>query len=203
MRLCLAGLLFVAAMPAQQATIQGIVTDRTGASIPGAKVTATSIATGVVLEASTNPEGHYTIAFVTPGTYTVRAEKDGFSTITQENIKLDVGQTARLDFTLEVGAITQSIDVAASSTLIDSQTTVVGQVISNRQIVELPLNGRNPLELQYLVAGAGARTSRDQAQNGGVSINGSRANSNNYQLDNGDNHDPYFNSPAIFPSPDA
>ncbi len=75
--------------------------------------------------------------------------------------------------------------------------------MDSRRITELPLNGRNPLQLQYLVAGAGGRAGQGQAQNASVSINGSRTNSNNYQLDGGDNHDPYFNTPAIFPSPDA
>ena len=75
--------------------------------------------------------------------------------------------------------------------------------MDSQRIVELPLNGRNPLQLQYLVAGAGGRAAQGQAQNESVSINGSRANANNYALDGADNHDPYFNTPAIFPSPDA
>ncbi|MEK7404155.1 MAG: hypothetical protein AAB225_03525, partial [Acidobacteriota bacterium] len=75
--------------------------------------------------------------------------------------------------------------------------------VDSDRIVGLPLNGRNPLQLQYLVAGSGGRSDQGQAQNESVSINGSRTNSNNYMLDGGDNHDPYFNTPAIFPSPDA
>src|SRR5262249_4981476 len=93
--------------------------------------------------------------------------------------------------------------VAADVVQVDTRSGALKQVVDAERMVELPLNGRNPLQLLLLVPGAGAQAATDQAQNATVSINGSRTNANNYVLDGGDNHDPYFNSPAVFPSPDA
>src|SRR5262249_23092492 len=104
---------------------------------------------------------------------------------------------------LEVGEVSDKVVVEAEALQVDTRSGTLKQVVDAQRMVELPLNGRNPLQLILLVPGAGATAPADQAQNSTVSINGARTNSNNYVLDGGDNHDPYFNSPAVFPSPDA
>src|SRR5512146_1145610 len=97
----------------------------------------------------------------------------------------------------------ESVTVQAEATQVETRSGALREVIDSARIVELPLNGRNPLQLQYLVAGSGGVQTAGQEQNDSVSINGSRANSNDYTLDGADNHDPYFNTPSIFPNPDA
>src|SRR5205807_7080150 len=95
------------------------------------------------------------------------------------------------------------ITVEASAAQVETRSGSLHEVIDSARIVELPLNGRNPLQLQYLVAGAGVIVTAGQKETDSVSINGSRPNTNNYTLDNADNHDAYFNTAAIFPNPDA
>jgi hypothetical protein len=184
-------------------TIFGAVSDATGAVIPNARITVTHTATGFSRSTRSDGQGNYVLTQLNAGVYSLRVETQGFKTFVLEKIETQVDENRRVDATLELGQVSESISVTAEVAQVETRSGSIREVVDSRRIVELPLNGRNPLELQYLVAGSAVRTSRDQAQNGGVSINGSRPNSNNYQLDNGDNHDPYFNSPAIFPSPDA
>jgi hypothetical protein len=184
-------------------TIFGTVTDKSGAVVPGAQITVTQPATGLSRTANTDDQGNYILTQLAAGTYNLRMEAQGFKSFLLETIQTQVDENRRVDAILEVGQVTESVSVTAEIAQVETRSGAIREVVDSKRIVELPLNGRNPLELQYLVAGSGARTARDQAQNGGVSINGSRANSNNYQLDNGDNHDPYFNSASVFPSPDA
>ena len=184
-------------------TIFGTITDATGAVVPETSITVTNILTAAVRQTPSDTSGNYVVSQLPVGVYSVAAEAPGFKLILQEDIQVQVDENRRIDFTMEVGAVTESITVAADIVQVDTRTGSLKEVIDSRRIVELPLNGRNPIQLQYLVAGVGRRTSVGQRQNEAVSINGSRNNSNNYTLDAGDNHDPYFNSPAVFPSPDA
>ncbi|MFN7931951.1 MAG: carboxypeptidase regulatory-like domain-containing protein [Bryobacteraceae bacterium] len=177
---------------AQSTGIQGVVQDESGAMIPGVEIRALNTATGVSSTVTSNTQGFYAFPFLGPGTYNLRASKAGFSPLTQENLKLDVGQTARLDFTLRVGEVTQTVEVGASVALLDTETTTVGQVIENRRIVEMPLNKRNYLELARLAPGVlpasqmntGARTGNYEA---GVVSMGMRAYQTNILLDGVDN----------------
>ncbi len=184
-------------------TIYGSIQDATGAVIPNVEVRITNTATSAVRVAVTNEAGNYIASQLPAGLYSVRIAKQGFKSYVQDNIATQVDENRRIDVRLEVGATSESIEVQAEATQVETRSGALREVIDSKRIVELPLNGRNPLQLQYLVAGSGGVAGKDQAQNETVSINGARANSNNYQLDGGDNHDPYFNSPAIFPSPDA
>jgi len=93
-------------LAAQVGGIRGLVADPSGAVIPGVDVTVTNVASGVVQKAVTNESGNYAVPFLNPGTYKVEAAKQGFTTVTRGNLKLDVEQTARVDFTLEVGTLT-------------------------------------------------------------------------------------------------
>ncbi len=137
------------------------------------------------------------------GTYVVKAESAGFKTFIQDGIQVQVDENRQVNVTMTVGAVTDSILVEAEATQVETRSGSLKEVIDSARIVELPLNGRNPLQLQYLVAGSGGVVSAGQEQNDSVSINGSRPNTNNYTLDGADNHDPYFNTPAVFPNPDA
>ena len=203
-----ASLLLLLALPGFLAaqgnvTIFGTVADSSGAVIPGATVTVNNTATGLSREVQTNEAGDYVVSQLPVGIYSVSVESSGFKTAIQDDVRTQVDENRRIDFKLEVGAVSESVTVEAALAQVDTREGTIKDVIDEKRIVELPLNGRNAIELQYLVAGVGQRASAGQAQNPSVSINGSRTNSNNYTLDGGDNHDPYFNTPAAFPSPDA
>jgi hypothetical protein len=184
-------------------TIYGTVADKSGGVLPGVEVTITNTLTGAARAVVTNETGGYVVAQLPVGVYQVRAQLDGFKSFVQDQIKVQVDENRQVKIVLEVGALTESVSVRAEVTQVDSRTGSIREVVDALRIVELPLNGRNPLQLTRLVAGSGGVAAKDQGQNETVSINGARSNSNNYQLDGGDNHDPYFNAPAVFPNPDA
>ena len=196
-------LLGTGGVSAQTASIFGVVSDASGAAVPGVRITASNEATGLIRTASSNLLGDYIIPLLPPGVYRVTVLAAGFRPLSRSGIRLQVDETARLDFRLTLEAVHQTIDIPEERAMIETRSGALSAAIDSRRIRELPLNGRNPLELQYLISGVGWTTALGQAQNRGVSINGSRPNTNNYTLDGGDNHDPYFNTPAIFPSPDA
>ena len=156
---------------AQPAGIQGIITDDSNATVPGAKVTVTNVATGVSSSTATNEQGFYTAPFLGPGSYRIEVSKASFSRLTRDNVQVNVGQTVRADFILKLGEVSQRIEISATSALLDSESSSTGQVIDNKRIVEMPLNKRNYLELARLSAGVvqaatmndGARTGQSEA----------------------------------------
>lgn len=176
---------------AQNAGVQGVVTDSTKAVIINATVTISNLDTGVSFRATTNENGAYLFPSVAPGRYKVECSSAGFAAQQVEGIRLEVNQVARLDFELKPGAVTESIQVSAAAVLINSETTEVGQVIDSKRILEMPLNGRNYLSLAQFTAGAlpgggpgtGAR-SRDEGQFAAV---GMQMAQNNVLLDGNDN----------------
>ena len=201
--LVIGSLLLPPGSPAQTAQIAGRVTDASGAVVPGVEITASNADTGLVRRAESNALGYYVVPMLPNGPYRVTAIASGFRPISRSGIRLEVDQHAWLELTLTVDTVRQTIEVPTESAFIDTRSGALASTMDAVSITSLPLDGRNPIELQYLVAGVGRRTGVGQAQNRGVSVNGSRPNMNNYTLDGGDNHDPYFNTPAIFPSPDA
>ena len=172
---------------AQQATVQGVVEDASGSSVPSARVTVRNVATGVAQNVETNTQGFYSIPFLIPGKYDVNVTASGFSPQTRRNLQLDVNMTARVDFSLAIGAVAETVEVSASAALLNTETTTVGQVIDNKRIVELPLNGRNYLELAQLttgvVPGRGSRT----GDKGNFSALGARTYQTSILLDGVDN----------------
>ncbi len=130
-----------------RAQITGIVTDPTGAVVPNAKVTATNIATNTVQSGQSNAEGQYRILDLLPGQYKVQAEAQGFKTFIQSEIALQVADIVTLNIKLELGAVTQQVEVTGAPPLLETQTATLGQVITGRSIVGLPLNVRDPLAL--------------------------------------------------------
>lgn len=204
MRLVFCGALATAALLAQgSVTIYGTVTDASGSLIPGTTVRILQVETGQARSVVSNERGDYVATQLPIGGYTVSAERQGFKKFVQTGIRVQVDENRQVPITLQIGDVAESVTVQAESVQVETRTGTLKEVIDSKRIVELPLNGRNALDLQRLVPGAGAVADRGQGQNNTISINGSRQNGNNYVLDGGDNHDPYFNSPAVFPPPDA
>ena len=127
------------------ALIVGTVTDATGAVIPGVTVTFNHLATGTTYSSGTSSEGNYRSNPLRIGEYIVLAEADGFRTYSGSGVSLSIGDVRQLNITLEVGAVTEVIEVEASAPLLQANEAAAGTVIENRQIVDLPLNGRDYL----------------------------------------------------------
>jgi hypothetical protein len=184
-------------------TIFGTVTDASGAAITGAAIKATNTDTAQIRETVSSSDGSFILPDLPIGSYQVTAQAAGFKTFIENGIQLQVDESRRLGIRLDVGAVSENVTVTAEAAQVDTRSGALSEVIDSARIVELPLNGRNALQLQYLVAGAGGIVAPGQGQNESVSINGSRPNTNNYTLDGADNHDPFFNTPGVFPNPDA
>ena len=172
--------------------ITGELRDVSGANIPGAAVVVTNTDTGANRNAVTNEAGVYSFPALPPGNYDIRVTRDGFKTITRKGIHLQVQQSARVDFQMELGQVTESIEVSANATLLSTENATVGTVIENRRIVELPLNGRNYLQLVSLApnvsfgfgsAGqAGSRQGGERSSQN-ISVGGQRSYFNHFTLD--------------------
>jgi hypothetical protein len=145
-------LLFAADLEALVATgtIVGVVQDATGALVPNAQVTIVHVATSESRQTRSNERGEFSLPYVHIGEYTVSAEAAGFKKKTLTGIELKVDQTANLRIGLEVGGVSESVEVVSSAPLVESSTSSLGQVIENRKILDLPLNGRNTFALGLL-----------------------------------------------------
>src|SRR2546425_883889 len=167
-------------------SITGSVTDPTGAVIPGATVTATNEGTNVPVSRQTNSDGLYLIPELLPGFYTVTAEAKGFTKLVNQRVELTVGYTQRLDFKLNVGEVTQEITVTSQAPLVDTTGSRMSELVTARQVQNLPLNGRNIFQMIQLAPGAVNTTSLiTEPGNRGFTtvVNGARVNMNGYQLD--------------------
>jgi hypothetical protein len=133
--------------------ISGSVTDPAGAAIAGANVSAVETRTGAKSKTVTDNAGEYTIPFLPPGVYEITAEGHGFKRYVRQNVQLGSGDHPVLDIRMEVGAITQSIEVAESVSLVNSENASVGQTITTKQVEDFPLNGRTPMMLAQLSIG--------------------------------------------------
>ena len=146
-------------------------------------------ATSQVREALTNQTGVYDVPFLVPGSYVVRVEKQGFKSATRSDVLLQVGDVARVDFTVDVGVVTESVEVQGGSALLTTETTSVGTVIENRRIVELPLDGRNYLQMVALspnvsaeqgLGGEAAARKGGERTSKSIVVAGARAQFNHY-----------------------
>ena len=183
---------------AQTATLNGVITDTTAGVIPDVRVSITNIDTGLRHEAQTSGTGAFSFTLLPVGRYKVEANKAGFGVQTRPSIKLDVDQVARLDFILKPGSLMETVEVSASAALIDSETSTVGQVISNKSIVEMPLNGRNYLSLATLTAGTSPSVGGRTAAEGGFVTGGQHGYQMNVQVDGLDNNTVYSGGPIGF-----
>jgi hypothetical protein len=194
------------------ATIIGEVKDSTGAVLPGVTVTVVSKATNATRTTTSNDVGLFDFPALPPGPYTIKTELEGFRTATRD-FELQVQQTARIDFTLELGTLAETATVSGVAPLVETENATIGTVIENRRIVELPLNGRNFLQLVALSpnvnADFGGQGGQSNQRQGGsrslqsFSVAGQRREFNYYTLDGVDNTDVNFNTYIFLPSVDA
>ena len=182
-----------AAAQVDRATLTGTVKDTSDAVVPGVTVTVRNTATGVAAESTTDDKGIYVVAALIPGDYTVEAALQGFQR-TSRAITLEVGQRARLDLQLSVGALEQAVNVEASSPLLNTEQATLGTVITQPEVARLPLSLRNWDDLLGLAAGVQGDRYTEQAgstaagRTGGVNVHGVRSLQNNFLLDGLDNN---------------
>ena len=198
MKLILAFLLFVTPAFAQLDTgaIVGYVHDQSGSAVQSASILVTSQATSAQWTVITDEHGEFVTPPLRTGIYSVRVEAPGFKTETKENITIQVQDRLRVDFDMAIGAVTENITVSADSQLIESETSSLGQVISSKRITDLPLNGRDYLQLATLTTGVVRTSSGTNGNVGGSSTggqnsfvaNGARGTLNNFLLDGIDNN---------------
>ena len=194
--------------------ITGAVTDESGGILVGATVVVTNTQTNALREAQTNSAGSYVFPNLLPGVYSVRVELQGFQTKVLNGIELQVQQTVRLDVSLPLGSVEVAVEVSGTAPLINITDATVGTVIDNKQIVELPLNGRNFINLVSLSqnvssdyaggngGGASGRQGGDRTTQN-FSIAGQRREYNHFTLDGIVNQDVNFNTYAFLPSIDS
>jgi hypothetical protein len=196
---------------AQQVTaaITGKVTDPSGASVAGAKITATDVDRGSLWNATTNSDGVYNLPQLPVGTYTVKVESAGFQSELQSNVLLALNQIGRIDFQLKVGNVSESIEVSAAPPLLQTDTEQLGQIIDARSITAAPLATRNYVQLTLLAAGSVHPSPQDftngetTSGSGRPDVNGNREQENNFILDGMDNNQVSDNLVGYAPSVDA
>src|ERR1700694_5431053 len=132
------------------ATISGTVTDQTTAIVPAARVTAVARSTGATIQAQANSEGFYVLTGVLPGEYRLRVEKDGFQVYVQEGIVVQVNRPVSINVTLQVGAATQTVNVADEAQQVNLRSQTLSYEVTTQMVTQLPLNGRNILQLMTL-----------------------------------------------------
>src|SRR5690242_19465989 len=191
------------------AQISGTARDQSGAVLPGVEITATQTETGITRTAVTNETGSYVLTNLPIGPYKVEATLPGFRTYAQTGIVLEVNSSPVINVALEVGQVTEQVEVQGNATLVETRSAGIGQVVENARILELPLNGRAMIEL---VALAGASTpapivdgtgGRDPFSKGNVSVAGGLNTGLNYTLDGAYHNNPYDNGYISMPFPDA
>jgi hypothetical protein len=205
-------LIWAPAAQAQQSSgsITGTVQDPSGAPVKDAKVSAKDVDRGTVLTTQSNDDGAFTFPVVPVGNYEIRAEAKGFQTAVQPAFTLVLNQTARVNFQLKVGQVTETVEVSATAPLLQTDTSLIGSVLESRSIEQLPLSTHNTNQLT-LVAHAGVITPNlfgfQAAQNsfgtGRPYVNGAREQENNFILDGMDNNQPDNNDVGFVPAPDA
>jgi hypothetical protein len=198
MKLVLAFLLLVTPAFAQldSGTIVGYVRDQSGAAVQSAAILITSEATNAKWTVKSDDHGDYVSPPLRAGMYSVRVEAAGFKSATKENITIQVQDRLRVDFDMSIGAVTENVVVSADSQLIQTETSSLGQVISSKQITDLPLNGRDYVQLATLTTGVVRTSSGTNGNIGGSSTggqnsfvaNGARGTLNNFLLDGIDNN---------------
>jgi outer membrane receptor protein involved in Fe transport len=191
-------------------SIAGVIKDQTGAVAPGIAVTATNTGTDAVFHATTDDTGSYFVRGLTVGAYRLSIEPKGFKKFVANDIHVQVNETARVDIALQVGDVAQTVDVSGAVETVDTQSITLKTVVDQQRIENLPLNGRNPVQLMQLVAGVEYDPQNSNVTSGTtypgvypVSVNGGRANTTNYILDGAQNNDHYSNAPNPMPDPDA
>ena len=206
-RLAVAAALAVAHLSAQATgRIEGTIVDPQNAAVAGAEVVCRNIATSLDRETKSNEEGIFRFPDLAIGTYEIVVSKQGFQKLLRENVELLTGRTLDLKLRLTVGAVNQSVEVTGEVPAVQTATSEVQSTMDSRAMSELPLNGRNPLDLVILTPGADytdTGTNAGQQDNPGVTVNGLRSVDNNYALDGaGFNNSHHAGAPTL-PNPDT
>lgn len=200
-------LAFASVMSAQldTGTITVNVKDTSGSAVPGANVILRNENTGVAVRSgTTNDQGNLNLPLIPSGSYSAHVESKGFKAYQQSGIYLQVNQQLTLQVALQVGEVSEQVTVTAAAPMVESTSGVLRETIDHVRVSELPLNGRNVLQLQVLIPGSVSSGSLDQgAGTPGYAVNGGIGGSNMYSLDGGEYQDAYFNAPLPFPNPDA
>lgn len=179
----------------EQANLTGLVTDESGAVVPGAAVSLTNLATRVRQETETNASGGYRLPFLTAGQYDLSVTKTGFDAARVTGIRLTVGLTATVNVTLRTGTLQQEVTVSATAVQLEQQSSTLGNVVSGKQMIELPLLGRNPYSLVLLAPGV---LPRGGAGSGPI-VNGGRSNTSEILLDGAETRNSTTNDIAYTP----
>lgn len=196
-------------------SISGSITDASGSPVSAARVTVTAQETGVSRDSITDSAGHYDIPLLGVAHYTVRAELQGFQTVEQRDVRLQVDEHREIDFTLAPASLKQTVEVTATAVEVQTTNPTLGQVITSQQVAELPLNGRDFVQLATLTPGTSQETNPGSFFTSGadsevaargsfsLSVGGSRANSTDWLLDGNDNNELTAGGISILPSIDA
>src|SRR2546426_4523609 len=193
---------------AQTGQINGVITDNTGAVVPGANVKAVEVATGLSRDTVSGADGRYTFTSLRPTTYDLTAELTGFRTSQRKGVLLQANENLTVNFAIELGALAETVTVSGESPVVDVTSAALSEVVDSKRIVELPLNGRDAAKLSTLVAGM-VLTSVDQESGKTIpgalrlSTNGTQAGQVSFRLDGTTHTDPYFQQNQPFPFPDA
>lgn len=190
-------------------SILGLISDPSGAVIAGAEVTAVNTGTNATFRTTANAAGNYIFRTMPAGTYRVTVSAPGFKRYEATNVVTQVNEVTRVDIAMTVGAVSESVEVSAPVVNVNTEDASLRTVVDQRRVEDLPLNGRDPVQLMRLVAGVslynGSGLTSGTTYPGvvSVSVNGNRGNSTNYILDGGQNNDHYNNAPNPMPNPDA
>src|SRR6185312_6923257 len=192
--------------------ISGTVRDATGSVVPAAQVTVTQTDTGLTRTAPSGTNGVYLLPSLPVGPYKLEVKKEGFSTYNQSGIVLQVGSSPTIDVTMQIGAVSQEVNVEANAAMVETNSSGVGQVVEQQRVVDLPLNGRLPTQLITLsgaavvvpIANSGQLISQKNYPNEvSISVAGGPSNGLTYTLDGGSHNDPVNNAGLPLPFPDA
>jgi outer membrane receptor protein involved in Fe transport len=186
---------FIARAQTTTATLSGTVTDNKGAVVPGVSIIISSAATGLKRQTVTNSEGVFTVPLLPPGSYSLKAQRDGFAPVEVDNIELPVAGQVTQDISLRVGGIGDEINISAAAPLLQTDTSALAEVVSNRQVDLLPINGRDFRRLTTLLPGSGPRSQRGSL--GSFTVNGQREKANIFLVDGVDNNDSFRNQSSF------
>ncbi len=170
-------------MCAADQVVEGIVKDAQGGLLPGVSVTLTNVDTGLTRNVLSDENGRYYFTAIRPGNYEIKAELDQFAPFKMTDVKISIGDSLKYDLMLQVAGQTDQITITASAEQVETTSSQLDTVIDSKRVADLPLNGRNPLDLMALAPGVSA------TGNFGLSANGARGRGNNFQLDGVDNND--------------
>jgi len=207
-RLVFAFLLTLGAVWAQTSQINGVIKDSTGLTVPGATIKVTQTATGAVRTTTSGSDGGYVLPNLPIGPYLLEVTKEGFSKYAQTGIVLQVDTNPTVDVSMKVGAVSEQVTVEANAVQVESRTTSIGTVVTNQQVAEMPLNGRDAHELIFLAGmanypGAGSMNSIRNYPTVVVSVAGGNGDGVSYLLDGTIWQDPYNSLSLPLPFPDA